>query len=49
MKNLNSNPYQRNVQTSQEDRNLKSERLERMERMRENLKLNSNYEQPTLT
>lgn len=40
MKKLNSIPYQRNLQTHQEDRNPHSDRLERADKLRQNLKLN---------
>jgi len=39
MKKLNSNPYQRNLQ-QQDDRNSRPDRIERVDRLRENLKLN---------
>jgi hypothetical protein len=34
MKKLNTNPYQRNVQTQQEDRNPRPDRVERVDRLR---------------
>ena len=40
MKKLNSNPYQRNIPTQQDDRNSRPDRVERVDRLRENLKLN---------
>lgn len=39
MNKINSNPYQRNIQQS-DDRNSKILRNERVDRLRENLKLN---------